>query len=80
MSAAAVNVQLHDGADQHETQRDHKHEDQTGNGPENEGLLRIRGRDFTEIEGTLPDYERHRNRQQDDAADEEDSLSHLFEL
>jgi hypothetical protein len=35
---------------------------------------------FAEIEGTLPDYQRHRYRQQDDAADEEDSLSHLFEL
>ena len=79
-AAAPVDVQLHHRAHQHEAERDHEHEDQAGDGPEDEGLFRVRGPVFAKIEGTLPDYQRHRNRQQDDAADVEDSLSHLFEL
>ena len=79
-AAAPVDVQLHDGAHQHEAQRDHQHEDQAGDGPEDEGLLRVGRAVFAEIEGTLPDDKRHRDRQQDDAAAVEDSLSHLFEL
>jgi len=42
--------------------------------------LRVGGAILAEVEGSLPDYQRHQDRQQDAAAAVEDSLSHLFEL
>ena len=56
------------------------HEDEARDGPEDESLLRVRRPVLAEIEGALPHYQRHQNRQQHDGAAVEDSPSHLLKL
>src|ERR1051326_5526839 len=75
-AAAAFDVETDRGAEEIESERDSQDEDQRGNGPEQVSLLQAGRSEGTEIEGPLPDDERHQNREQQDAGAEDEAFTH----
>ncbi len=72
----AIDVQLHAGAEQHESQRHRQDDDQRGDGPQSEGLRGVRWTVFAEVERNLPHHQRQQDGEQNQAGAVQVPLAH----